>query len=78
MGLTAGNGLWAIDRPKANLSANAYALAANLIIVACLMKPLGVFGAALAILGGNVVGAALRYRTLRRLLKIVQPSVETP
>jgi O-antigen/teichoic acid export membrane protein len=78
VGLTAGVGLWAIDRPKANLTADMCTLAVNLTAVLCLVRPLGVFGAALADLGGNVAGAWVRHRTLRRLLKTARRSAEAP
>ena len=78
VGLTAGVGLWAIDRPKANLTADVYTLAISLTVVLCLVRPLGVFGAALADLSGNVAGAWVRHRTLRRLLKTARHSAETP
>lgn len=72
MGLTAGNGLWAIDRPKANLTADICTLTVNLTILCCLVQPLGVYGAALADLGGNLVGVSVRWVTLHRLLKTMQ------
>jgi len=71
MGLTAGVGLWAIDRPDANIAADMCTLIVTLIIVFCLLQPLGVLGAALGDLGGKVAGALVRYATLRRLLKTV-------
>jgi O-antigen/teichoic acid export membrane protein len=71
MGLTAGIGLWAIDRPKANLRADLCTLIVNLTVVVCLVQPLGVLGAALADLSGNLVGALIRHGTLRRLLKTI-------
>jgi O-antigen/teichoic acid export membrane protein len=71
MGLTAGVGLWAIDRPDANIAADVCTLAATLVIVLCLLGPLGVLGAALGDLGGKVAGALVRYATLRRLLNTV-------
>ena len=77
MGLTAGIGLWAIDRPEANLVADVCSLVVTLAILVCILQPLGLLGAALADLGGKVVGAAVRYETLRRLLKtnLYRPAV---
>jgi O-antigen/teichoic acid export membrane protein len=69
MGLTASTGLWAIDRPAANLPADVCTLMVTLTIVFCLVEPLGVYGAVLADLGGNVTSALVRYATLRRQLK---------
>ena len=77
MSITAGNGLWAIDRPKANFAADATTLFTNLTVVLCLVQPLGVYGAALADLGGNIIGAAVRYATLRRHLKTIRHASET-
>ncbi len=76
MGMTAGVGLWAIDRPKANLAADVCTLAVTLTVIVCLVQPLGVLGAALADLSGNVAGATVRYATLRRLLKTVRQTAE--
>ena len=78
VGVTAGIGLWAIDRPKANLPADVCTLVVNLTVVFCLVQPLGVLGAALADLSGNVAGALVRHTTLRRLLKTARHSTETP
>ena len=70
LGLTAGIGLCAIDRPSANLLADICTLVVTLTIMVCLMQPLGVLGgAALGDLGGKVIGTIVRYATLRRLLK---------
>ncbi len=76
MGLTGGIGLWAIDRPKANLPADLATLVATLTVVCCLVQPLGVLGAALADLAGNVIGALVRLAVLRRLLKTTPLSPE--
>jgi O-antigen/teichoic acid export membrane protein len=69
LGLTAGIGLWAIDRPRANLAADGCTLAVTLTVALCLLPSLGVLGAALGDLAGKVTGALVRYLTLRRLLK---------
>ena len=71
MGLTASTGILAIDRPAANLPADVCSLVVTLTIVFCLVGPLGIYGAALADLGGNVASALIRFATLRRLLKTV-------
>jgi O-antigen/teichoic acid export membrane protein len=78
MGLTAGIGLWAIDRPEANLLADVCSLVVTLAILCCILQPLGLLGAALADLGGKVAGATVRYETLRRLLKTTpcRPAVQ--
>lgn len=76
MGVTAGNGLWAIDRPKANFSADVWTLTVTLALLFCLVQPYGIVGAAMADLGGNVSGALVRYGTLRRLLRTVRQTAE--
>ena len=76
LGQTAGIGLWAIDRPQANLSADVCTLVVTLTLVFCLLEPMGVFGAALGDLAGKSAGALIRYETFRRLLKTVRPSVD--
>jgi O-antigen/teichoic acid export membrane protein len=69
LGLTVGNGLWAIDQPRANFAADLCTLAVTMAAVLCLVYPLSVTGAAIAILAGAVVGAAVRGYTLHRLLQ---------
>ena len=69
MGVTAGIGLWAIDRPKANLAADVCALVVTLTVMFCLLQSFGALGAALGDLAGKVSGGLVRYGTLRALLK---------
>ncbi|REK12649.1 MAG: lipopolysaccharide biosynthesis protein [Planctomycetota bacterium] len=68
LGLTAGIGLWAIDRPDANLLADAVTLVVTLVLVLSLLPALGVLGAALGDLGGRFVGTLARHATLRACL----------
>jgi O-antigen/teichoic acid export membrane protein len=68
MGITAGNGLWAMERPAANFAADLCCFAATVGAAAILVGPLGVLGAAAAILAGTGAGAAVRFFTLVRLL----------
>ncbi|HZZ30150.1 MAG TPA: lipopolysaccharide biosynthesis protein [Pirellulales bacterium] len=76
LGLTAGIGLWAIDRPRANLSADICTLVVTLGVALCLLPGMGVLGAALGDLAGKVVGALIRELTLRRLLKTFPQAAE--
>jgi O-antigen/teichoic acid export membrane protein len=76
MGVTASTGLWAIDRPAANLPADVCSLVVTLAVVFCLVGPLGVYGAVLADLGGNATSALVRFATLRRLLKTAEQFAE--
>jgi O-antigen/teichoic acid export membrane protein len=71
LGVTAGNGLWAIDKPQANFRADVCALIATIILSALLIGPYGVMGAALATTLGAAVDALIRggilFHEMRRL-----------
>jgi O-antigen/teichoic acid export membrane protein len=69
LSITAGNGLWAMDRPAANFAADVCTFAVTIGTVSFLVGPLGILGAVLATLAGNSTGAAVRILTLLRLLK---------
>jgi O-antigen/teichoic acid export membrane protein len=60
LGITAGNGLWAMELPSANFRADVCALVTWLIATALLVGPYGAFGAALASAAGTIVGAGVR------------------
>jgi O-antigen/teichoic acid export membrane protein len=68
LGITAGNGLWAVGRPAASFPADVCTLAVTLMVLLFAVGPLGIVGAALALLAGAVSGAAVRTATLWRLL----------
>jgi len=70
-GTTAGNGLWAIDRPHANFAADLCVLAVTLILAFRLVYPLGVIGIAIATLTGAVVGSLVRCVTLLRCMRSI-------
>jgi O-antigen/teichoic acid export membrane protein len=74
LGITAGNGLWALNRPAANFAADVCTLAVTLTVVSLLVLPLGVLGAALALLAGAAAGALVRWLTLLRCARAVQPA----
>ncbi len=82
LGITAGNGLWAMDRPAANFAADVCTFAVTIGTVSVLVGPLGILGAAIAILAGNSTGAVVRFLTLLRLLaeadggRRLQPATE--
>lgn len=61
VGLTAGTGLWAIDRPAANLVADLAQMCVTLVAALTLVAPYGAVGIAIAIVVGRVAGAALRW-----------------
>jgi O-antigen/teichoic acid export membrane protein len=64
VGMTAGNGLWAIDRPHANFAADVCVLGITLLLAFRLVYPLAVIGIAIAALTGTVVGSLVRCMTL--------------
>jgi len=61
---TANNGLWALNRPSANLAADLLQLIAMLAAAAFLVVPLGALGVAVATLVGRVLSTAVRWLTL--------------
>lgn len=69
LAITAGNGLWAIERPQANFFADICSLVATIAATALLVQPLGVMGIALSSLVGNATSAAVLCFTLHRLVK---------
>ncbi|MDA1015930.1 MAG: lipopolysaccharide biosynthesis protein [Planctomycetota bacterium] len=70
-GVSAGNGLWAVDRPRANLLADALTLLTAFAGAFAFIPLWGAFGAALAILTANAVGASTRQFVLRQTLKSI-------
>ena len=68
LGMTAGNGLWAMEQPQANFAADAGTLAVTVVAAFCLVEPLGALGAALATLLGAASGTALRSVRLLRVM----------
>jgi O-antigen/teichoic acid export membrane protein len=68
LGITAGNGLWAMERPAANFAADVCTFAATIGSAIVLVGPLGILGAAMAILAGSSAGTLVRFFTLSRLL----------
>jgi len=64
LGITAGNGLWAMELPSANFRADVCALITWLIATAVLVPLYGAFGAAIASTAGTTVGAAVRIGVL--------------
>jgi O-antigen/teichoic acid export membrane protein len=66
-----GNGLWAVNRPEANLVADTTVLLITLGAAALLIEPYGVTGAALCVLLGSSAGALTRFFVFRRVLREV-------
>lgn len=69
LAITAGNGLWAIERPQANFLADLCSLIVTVAATVVMVRPLGVAGIALASLVGGGTGAAVRGLTLRNLMR---------
>ncbi len=68
IGSIAGIGLWAIDKPRINFSADVVTLLITVAAGFVLVVPFGAFGAALAILAGTSAGCVVRTWRLRRAL----------
>ncbi len=68
LGITAGNGLWAMDRPRANAVADVGTILVTVAAVLALLPLYGVIGAAVGALAGTAVGALLRVAVLLRLM----------
>ncbi|MEZ6114222.1 MAG: lipopolysaccharide biosynthesis protein [Pirellulaceae bacterium] len=64
MGITAGAGLWSIERPSANLRADVVTAIVTLGMTAALVFPFGVYGAALGMCCGTAAGSVVRIATL--------------
>jgi len=76
LGITAGNGLWAMDRARANAIADACTVAVTVVAVAVLLPPYGVNGAAVGALIGTTAGVLIRIAVLVRLM--ADARVSTP
>lgn len=69
LGVTAGNGLWAMERPRANFVADLISLGVVIVVTIACVPPLGPLGAALATLAGTASDAAVRLWILRRTMQ---------
>lgn len=72
MGITAGNGLCAMDRPAANFWADLVALGAAVAAIVVLVPLWGATGAALATLCSTSTDAAMRWLVLRCTMQSLQ------
>jgi O-antigen/teichoic acid export membrane protein len=68
LGLVAGNGLWAVDRPRTNFVGDIYCMLTTLTMSVLLIPRFGVLGAALTNLSGMTAGAVARIIVLHRYL----------
>lgn len=69
LGVTAGNGLWAIERPQANFAADGCMMMSTIIAALALIGGFGAIGAAAAMLIGTSVGTLVRMATLQRAMR---------
>ncbi|QDU27337.1 MurJ-like flippase [Anatilimnocola aggregata] len=69
LGVTAGNGLWALERPSASFFADLCSLIVTIIATASLVPAFGPLGAAIAGLTGTASDAVIRGWTLRRTMR---------
>jgi O-antigen/teichoic acid export membrane protein len=69
MGVTAGNGLWAMERPQANFAADLTALAVVIVATILLVPAFGPLGAALTTLAGTSTDAVVRLYVLRLTMR---------
>jgi O-antigen/teichoic acid export membrane protein len=67
-------GLRAVGRPSLTFRAGLLSLSVSLVALAALMVPLGIVGAAGAVLGGRVAGTVARYVALRRAAHPARPA----
>lgn len=65
LGALAGNGLWAIDRPRANFAADITTLVIAILCASLLVQPYAALGAATSTLLASAAGAAVRYAIFR-------------
>jgi O-antigen/teichoic acid export membrane protein len=63
LGLSAANGLWAIDQPKANLVANVLAVTCTLVITIVMLNSWGIVGAACGATAGRMAASAVQIFT---------------
>jgi O-antigen/teichoic acid export membrane protein len=69
LSMVAGNGLWAINQPRANFLADICSMSTTLVIAAFLIRPWEAWGAALALLAGTLTACIVRTFTLMRCLE---------
>lgn len=74
IGMAAGNGLWAIDRPRANFTADMVTLTVAVIAAFTLVGPYGAPGAAIATFAASVAGAVCRQAIFQQAARELQPA----
>lgn len=74
LGMTVGNGLWAVERPEMNLAADIVAVVVVVAATAALIVPLGPLGAALATCLSTTLATLVRWATLHIVLAEIDSS----
>ncbi|WP_425618581.1 lipopolysaccharide biosynthesis protein [Anatilimnocola sp. NA78] len=74
LGVTAGNGLWALERPSASFFADLCSLIVTIVATITLVPAFGPLGAAIAGLTGTASDALIRGWTLRRTMREFEPA----
>lgn len=69
IGMTAGNGLWAIERPQGNFAADGVQCLVTILATVLLVPTWGEAGSAMALLLGTASGTIVRWVTLLWLLR---------
>ena len=74
MGIVAGSGLWAMDRPRTTFITDLCGLVVTLAVGAFCIPPLGAMGAAIAITTGIAVSAVMKWMVFLRLIRSIPES----
>lgn len=77
LGMVAGNGLWALERPAANFKADVAALVATLAAMSVLAPAWGAIGTVGSTVFGTSIGSCVRLATLRWAMQGVKPGSAT-
>ena len=77
-GMTAGNGLWAMERPRANFVADVIALGVTIVATIGFVPTWGPLGAAISTLVGTATDAAIRLWILHRAMREMEAGGNTP
>ena len=72
LSITCGNGLWAVERPDANFTADVVSLVVVAVCTVALIGTYGVVGAAMAMAIGGWMDVLARYVALRRVLRGIE------
>lgn len=78
LNVVAGNGLWALDRPRDGLPADAMTFVSTALFAVMLVPPMGVLGAAISTSAAQAVGGIVRAAMLRKVLAEQTPKLAMP